>query len=142
MTLDRMHDSAEAFARSLDVLVNEAMDNASQVIRKTLIDLWQNIVDITPVDTGRLRAGWSISTRFDPNQAPPEGQTSYPPPDAQDPGHASDWRWEIFNNIEYASVIEDGHSQQAPQGMVSVSLQSFADHLSQNLRQSEYWDDA
>lgn len=142
MTMDRMYDSAADFQQALNSLADVAMDDASQVIRKTLVDLWQGIVSMTPVDTGRLRAGWLLSTRFDPNEAPPEGQATYPQPQVQDPGHASDWRWELFNNLEYASVIEDGHSQQAPQGMVAVNLQSFADHLSKNLRQSEYWDDA
>jgi hypothetical protein len=142
MAMDRMYDSAVAFERALDALADAATDNASQVIRKTLIDLWQGIVDMTPVDTGRLRAGWSLSPNFDPTDKPAEGEASYPVPKPQDPGHAQNWNWNLYNNIEYASVIEDGHSQQAPQGMVAANLQSFADHLRKNLQGSEYWDDA
>jgi hypothetical protein len=137
---DRMYDSAEAFARALDKLVDQAQDHASEIIRKSLIDTTQNIIDDTPVDTGRLRAGWHLDTNFDSDDVPPEGQESYPKPETQDPGHNSDWQWEIFNNLEYCTVIEDGWSRQAPQGMVAVNLQAFADHVNKYAKQDDYWE--
>jgi hypothetical protein len=148
MTMDRMYDSAEAFAKGLDALVDEAMDNADQLIRKTIIDLSTAIVVRTPHDTGRARAGW-ISTANTPSEfVPPEGD--YPSYQGENPSlkrvsklaKSKSWEWWLVNNVEYIQPLEDGHSSIAPQGMVAVSLQSFADHLSQNLRQSEYWDDA
>jgi hypothetical protein len=86
----------------------------------------------------------TLSSEF----VPPEGD--YPSYQGENPSlkrvsklaKSKSWEWWLVNNVEYIQPLEDGHSSIAPQGMVAVSLQSFADHLSQNLRQSEYWDDA
>jgi len=69
---------------------------ANSVIRKVGFDLHGRIVERTPVDTGRAKAGWSIDVRPD-----------------------STW---IYNNVEYIVPLEYGHSKQAPQGMVRLSI--------------------
>lgn len=144
---DRMYDSAEQFAQALDTLVDQAQDHASEIIRKALIDTSQNIVDDTPVDTGRLRAGWSLSADNPEDVLPGEGE--HPSFQGEQPSkenvsnvpHANSWEWWLVNNLEYASVIEDGnHSDQAPQGMVAVNLQAFADHVNKYAKQDDYWE--
>jgi hypothetical protein len=137
---DRMYDSADQFAQALNTLVDQAQDHASEIIRKAGIDTTQNIQDDTPHDTRRAQSGWHFDSRFDESEVPPEGQKSYTPERIADPGHASNWVWEIFNNVEYISVLNDGHSQQAPHGMVEVNLQAFADHVKQYAKQDDFWE--
>ncbi len=69
---------------------------ANEAVRKVGLDLHSRIVERTPVDTGRAKGGWSIDTR-------PEVT------------------W-IYNNVEYIVPLEYGHSQQAPNGMVRLSI--------------------
>ncbi len=69
---------------------------ASEVVRKVGFDLHGRIVERTPVDTGRAKAGWALDVR-------PEMTI-------------------IYNNVEYIVPLEYGHSKQAPQGMVRVSI--------------------
>ncbi len=67
-----------------------------QVIKKVGFDLHSLIVERTPHDTGRAKAGWALDAR-------PEMTI-------------------IYNNVEYIVPLEYGHSKQAPQGMVRVSI--------------------
>jgi hypothetical protein len=45
--------------------------------------------------------------------------------------------WFITNNLEYIEPLEDGHSDQAPQGMMAVNLQRYAQILQNAADQSE-----
>jgi hypothetical protein len=115
-----------------------------KVIRKTAVDLYKNIALRTPVDTGRARANWSIDTNYNPStQSYNFGQNA----DAQssqviqtkaESFASQEYQFEpitIYNNVEYIGYLEDGSSQQAPNGMVEVSLNEAAAHLTQSLRQ-------
>jgi len=42
----------------------------------------------------------------------------------------------IYNNLEYIEALENGHSQQAPAGMVAVSLAEFNIKLERNMKAS------
>jgi hypothetical protein len=129
--LDEMYESAEGFARALDRAVDQFEDEAGSVTRKTLIDVTEKIKKDTPRDTGRAAAGWILTSDQPSDYAPPEGKYSLTPP--QDPGSASTWKWWIVNNLEYIEPLEDGHSDQAPTGMVANALNSFDRLLSNQL---------
>lgn len=58
--------------------------------------VFDEIVARTPVDTGRCADAWTITM---------DGNTCY-----------------IDNPTPYVSFLEDGHSQQAPNGMVAITL--------------------
>ena len=77
-------------------------------IRRLAADLYQEIKQRTPVDTGRARAGWSRAT----------GKDSFV----------------IVNNVPYAPVLDKGRhmtnrgmrgSKQAPKGIVGPSLDAI-----------------
>lgn len=85
------------FANQIQVFRRKVEARLSEAVRKVTFDLHSMIVQRTPVDTGRARAGWSVDLR---------------------PDHSM-----IYNNVEYIVPLEYGHSrQQAPQGMVRVSI--------------------
>ena len=64
-------------------------------------DVYQELVDNTPVDTGFCRDQWTYTVRGDVAT--------------------------FFNPTEYASYLEDGWSSQAPAGMIGPVLQSLPD---------------
>lgn len=63
-------------------------------------DIFDEIVSNTPVDTGFAQSAWEINF-IDDNTC------------------------EITNDCDYISFLEDGHSQQAPDGMVQLALDKF-----------------
>jgi hypothetical protein len=60
-------------------------------------EIFNRIVERTPVDTGACQAAWEISFE-------------------------SDSLCIIYNDTPYVSFLEDGHSKQAPNGMVAKTL--------------------
>lgn len=95
------------------------------VVRRIVLELYDKITRRTPVDTGRARASWMIATG-----APGEGV-----PDLRNFTQANQTQrgkvaemvkkraimW-IYNNQPYIKRLEQGSSQQAPQGMVARSV--------------------
>jgi len=91
-----------------------------------------SVVLKTPVDTGRARANW---------QAGPT--TSESPLDVLDKlggdtvergrAAASNQRpfqpFYIFNNVEYIGYLEEGSSEQAPQGMAALTVRELESRL-------------
>jgi hypothetical protein len=58
------------------------------------LDIYADLIDETPVDTGRARQGWQLD----------------------DAGDAI----KITNNVEYIGALNNGHSKQAPQHFVEA----------------------
>ena len=93
------------------------------VQKRIAFDLFGRIIKKTPVDTGRARASWTIAGGQADRAVAPVGQTAYPIPQVPlglplTPGEPI---W-ISNNLPYIVRLEEGHSKQAPAGMVAVSI--------------------
>ena len=115
-----IQNNAKSFSASLSKLASFCEANYEAIVTKTVIDLFARIVERTPIDTGRARANWSISMDVNGNeyydwsdQAEFEYKTE-----------RGDTIW-IYNNLVYIVPLEEGHSNQAPSGMVAISLQEF-----------------
>jgi len=111
---------------------NKKFDKAAaNIFRGTALGLFGKVVLRTPVDTGRLRGNWyasinSPSKKVDGSEEGYEGIV-----------YRAKLGDSIFlvNNLPYAKVIEDGtHSQQAPHGMVKVTVAEFQRVVKQHLR--------
>lgn len=90
------------------------------VLRKIALDLHTAITERTPVDTGRLRASFQITTGAPAHTAPPPG--TYSKADATTPEIDGTAPVFITSALPYAEAIESGHSKQAPAGMVAISI--------------------
>ncbi len=117
-------NNAADFSRLLSDLSVRISGNIGQVNRKACLDLYRRIIERTPIDTGRARANWNIRLRHE------DGTTENT--DWQRQLNASEFdvtvqdnQVVIYNNLIYIEALEDGHSQQAPAGMVAVSLAEF-----------------
>jgi hypothetical protein len=130
---DKLDQTAAQFAASLNLLASHFEKSFDKVVRKTVLDLFGNIVRRSPVDTGTYRASHMIANH-DPG--PDEGIVQLPKDKtsaasseriALDKGRA--WTWKvgdgtiyIFNNVPYAEPLENGHSGQAPAGVYDLAM--------------------
>ena len=150
--------NAAEFGQQLVRLANFHKEQTTAIIKKAVIDLYARVMERTPIDTGRARAGWHLTT---------DGNSAFVPPDMAGNGFSDiktrgrakgsataaevrtsrslvglmqghvegfDFRLEdgvvwLINNVEYIEALENGHSRQAPQGMVSLSLAEFNAHF-------------
>lgn len=120
--------------RTSKTKMRREMENVSNrklnmVIRKIAIDLFGSIVNSTPVDTGRARGSWGIGlnranpgprNRKDKNGSKVQGEIGLALR-AFKPGD----KITISSNLPYIGRLEDGHSKQAPSGMVKRNVSRF-----------------
>lgn len=127
--------SGREFARRLHIIAAAVNKNTVKVVKRAAIAADQAAVLATPVDTGRLRANWLVSIG-----AVPTGQTAFSEgKDGSTKGNVTRASLEraqerirgyklgrgaifIANNVVYASIIDAGGSEQAPQGMTSRAI--------------------
>lgn len=123
------------FERALENFIKKAKKNPEIVVRQVTIKLYSQIILKSPVDTGRFRMNWQVTS----------GQPATSILIADDPTGSraigrmtqfvtSNPDWENFrltNNLPYAERLEYGWSQQAPQGMVRVTVARFQELLNQ-----------
>ncbi|MEQ1792732.1 MAG: HK97 gp10 family phage protein [Nitrospira sp.] len=122
-----------SFEGDLDAFAKQVKLDYAKVVKRVAFDIFTRIVRKTPVDTGRARASWNLSIGTIDLTVAPEGQ--YPEMNTWD-GEAkanaalatvtekallNDAIF-ITNNLPYIKELENGHSQQAPAGMVALSV--------------------
>jgi len=98
------------FKVAFDASVAETLRQADVIYQVGCSRMFADIVKRTPVDTGFARAAWWQSVgSVGSGNAPPVGFTTAD---------------SVFfaNNAQYIERLEYGHSQQAPQGMVRITL--------------------
>jgi hypothetical protein len=134
--------NADAFARALEELGEKIeQDVFEKVIRKALFDLMGEIMNGTPVDTGRARGSWSMGTdwsewelpegdygNMDMNAALSQVMSRFPISD----------HYVLFNNLEYIQALEEGHSKQAPAGFVAKALAAMTEYLGRAAKSMGY----
>jgi hypothetical protein len=90
------------------------------IMRKILLQAYKEITMLTPVRTGRARANWF----------PQEGTIIRRTTEdtVTDPGRAfgvmvsGERDLYISNSLPYIQALENGHSKQAPRGMVMITM--------------------
>lgn len=107
----------EAFAKHIDAAVG-------QVRRKVSLDAFTKITDRTPVDKGRAKSGWEMA-----DARPTDTDTGGGPKNNASFQEDYGVTW-IANTVPYIGKLEfEGHSKQAPSGMVRVSLAELETEL-------------
>lgn len=122
----------------------KVIKRSERVVRGTALSMFSRIVLATPVgnatlwDTkyppkgytgGRLRGNWQVSLNSaadgEVNRKDKGGGSTIGKGSAVIAGHRGDGSIFISNNLPYAQAVEDGHSKQAPAGMVKVTVAQF-----------------
>jgi hypothetical protein len=97
------------------------------------LKLFEKIVLKTPVDTGRARNAWEITINVIPEDenALLSDAESFEDLEFGQMESLEDLKFGqiivISNNVPYIQYLENGHSKQAPKGMVALSIQSLKD---------------
>lgn len=122
------------FSKRLVLRGRGVRQEVERSIRKAALRADQVVVLATPVDTGRARANWIASViapadRAD-NKPDPSGQAAI----NQAAAVVGSYKLEfgsifLTNNVEYILPLEQGHSQQAPHGMVQQAIVAAKDVL-------------
>jgi hypothetical protein len=94
--------------------------------KKLALDVLRGIVMRTPVDTGRARANWQVTIDVPPENTVEKEDEGGESTISEGLGELHNLRpyhviW-ITNNLPYIETLEDGSSEQAPTGMVAVTL--------------------
>ena len=134
---------AKEFSKALMDLSVYVNGEVAKVIRKACVDLYRRIVERTPVDTGRAKANWQLSTVSTSDKKDDIDGFSANEISSIINENASNLKVTvntdkvvIYNNLEYMSYLERGDSKQAPQGMVAVSLAEFEQHFKKALSEA------
>lgn len=116
-----------SFGRDLRRYAEKTEQNLGTVYRSVTIKLFSQVVQLSPVDTGRFRGNWQTTTgapadqaiaRADPSGALAQAEV------AQNVGPLGSTSY-LTNNLPYAQRLEYGYSGQAPGGMVRISVARF-----------------
>lgn len=124
---DDLRDFERALARFAEAEVPAALGRAT---RELALAALEGVVLRTPVETGLARANWRVGL-----DRPAAGTIDGADPDGRATiarGAAAIARarpfqaiW-IANNLSYVEQLENGRSDQAPRGMVAVTVASLA----------------
>ncbi|MDR0216188.1 MAG: HK97 gp10 family phage protein [Comamonas sp.] len=118
------------FAEDLRALCERAGDKAEQVVRGAALFLGDEMIDESPVDTGRFKNNWITSAG--PRATGTRSSSSKDGSDSKGQLQEQVAAWKpgqtiwILNNLPYAQRLEYGWSQQAPGGMVRLAVQNYS----------------
>ena len=102
------------------------MENAvDKILRDAATETYKELVELTPVDTGRARAGWNMQRGTPDASVPAPGKKQYPKPETPElapalPGESSTIY--ISSAIPYILPLNEGTSEQAPKRFVQAAI--------------------
>jgi hypothetical protein len=135
------------FSEDIAKFAQKCGSNADLVVRKIVLDIGKSLVEKTPVGDasywkskppagyvgGHARANWSHSIGALVNQEFKEidatGGASINRIISSVPVKAAGEVHYIQNSLPYMQALEDGHSTQAPAGIVAVTEVEFQDYV-------------
>lgn len=135
--------NADSFAAALGNVSETVVETKLNLfMRKTMFDLMAAIIRRTPVDTGRARGGWTAvedmtgvpSLNLARVPAPSGATGSVQQQEVAEGKSKSDLQENlsgvsksitVTNGVDYITLLEFGRSDQAPDGMVRVSIREF-----------------
>ncbi len=124
----------KGFKKDLRKLSQKLDINIDVLLKKIVFDVFDGVVSKTPVDTGRARGSWVIGIgTINPEVLPPKkkGTSPYAPQTAyrrnfgKELGMNQNTVAYISNSLPYIIYLEEGTSDQAPAGMVKLTLEEL-----------------
>lgn len=120
---------AGSFSADIAKFVLKTKGKAETVVKKVSFDMFSRIQTRTPKDTHRAVTGWQVTINTPGGSDPGPGQYSKPPAPVIPAFKLGD---DIYfcNNVHYVPYLEYGtapygFSQQAPAGMVRVTITEY-----------------
>jgi len=128
------------FSADVSTFIKNTKLRADLVLRKIAFDALLGVLLKSPVDTGRFRASWRVGINrvdltVEPDLVRMEDTSAQGPagPTASQQSTINKAKFgdtiSITNNVEYAEFLENGASDQAPQGVLKVTFEEIKDQL-------------
>ncbi len=128
-------NSLRGFEADLKKFAETVDTDVKKVVKRVAFTVFRKLVKMTPVDTGRARAGWFMQVDKPGDDIPPEGKKSYPPPKMTIRGKLGDYPViVIYNNVPYIQALNDGHSKRAPANFVELALHETDQEIAAELK--------
>ena len=106
---------------------------ADLIKRKIALEIYRELIETTPVDTGRAKAGWNMGPMLT-NNVPPKDKSGYgyDVNSNVDPSMAPQGADIIYlyNNVEYIGRLNAGSSTQAPREFVQIAIDKVVGGMS------------
>lgn len=118
-----------SFELDMSRLIAHTNANINTVTKKVVLDIARSVIRKSPVDTGRFKGNWQYSA-----EEMPAGVTDIHDETgagtqvhiaSQIPQQAAGKLHWIVNNLPYSIALENGHSNQAPRGMVGLTVSEY-----------------
>jgi hypothetical protein len=117
------------FTLDISRFVEKAKGNVDQVVRKIALTVFQRVIMKSPVDTGRFRGNWQVAIGTMPSGVlagvDKSGGATIQRVAATALNMKAGEVIYLMNNLAYARALEYGHSKQAPNGMVRITVAEF-----------------
>lgn len=121
--------TTKGFGLNIEVWCERAKKRMDQTARTLSIEMFERLVKRSPVRSGRFRANWQIGIDNVPvglmTVNDPSGQLTINAGTAKIMGLKAGQKLHIVNNLPYARRLEYGYSQQAPAGMLRITVREF-----------------
>lgn len=115
-------DQVSAFVQRTDAKIETA-------VRKIALDVFAEVIMMSPVDTGRFRGNWQVAIGSVPSGTveidDKAGTATLSRAQATALGLKAGQVIYLVNNLPYAAALEYGYSQQAPGGMIRLTVQRW-----------------
>lgn len=119
----------DSFVLDIQRFVDKANGNLDLVVRKVALDLFKRVIMKSPVDTGRFRGNWQVAIGGIPAGTlalnDKAGTATIAKVTAATMGLRAGQVITLVNNLAYANALEYGHSKQAPNGMVRLTVTEY-----------------
>lgn len=120
---------SEQFAGQVRRFTDKTRAKMDLAVRKITLDVFENVIVMSPVDTGRFRGNWMPAVGSAPSGTieavdPSGGMVRAKVQGVTNGVTAGDVIF-MVNNLPYAERLENGWSRQAPAGMVALTVQRF-----------------
>lgn len=131
------HWRVRQFSGDIDDWIEAAIDGLEDVVEQFVVEVQTDLVNRSPVDTGRFKANWQVTA----NEVPGYALNEYDKAGADTINMARRFASGMFrrgaavrsihfsNMLIYANALEYGHSMQAPQGVMSIVSLRLGQHM-------------
>jgi hypothetical protein len=117
------------FTAQIAAFVEKANGNMDLVVRKIALEMFSRVIQKSPVDTGRFKGNWQVAIGSIPDGTlqldDKAGTATIAKVTAEALNVKAGQVIYLVNNLPYAQALEYGHSKQAPNGMVRLTVLEF-----------------
>ncbi|KAA8712945.1 hypothetical protein [Pseudomonas cannabina] len=130
-----------SFAETLAAFSESTKAVIDEVFRSVVIEIGTSVVVLSPVDTGRFKGNWQLTIDQPSSQSLDKydkaGHETIAELVAQANQLEAGQVAYIVNNLVYGIPLEYGHSDQAPAGMVQITLARFQQIVEEAIRNTQ-----